>query len=350
MLDLLTPVIPEERLHKNFQAIRNEKDVHKILQSWALGFVDRDNKFVKEFQESFNSSFWELYLHAVFGNLGFKTDYSYHAPDYLLEKKGHSVIVEAVTTRNPEHGTPEHDSQEKIRELLKKTITDEERAKNHEKLISLATERIANSINSKSKMYLEKYAKLNHVKDKPFIVAVGSFEQPLFYYQAQGAIQRVIYGLTKAEYRNGEPYFEYSDHVIKETNGAKIPIGLFNDESYSHISAVIFSPIATFGKLRALQSKKEKNIIFETYKYNKYGEKGTIETVPHKKYRESLLDGLSVYINPHATIPLKTDLFDSPDIAINYTLHDNKVKHGFLYSRHVINIRSKGTNEREIIG
>lgn len=29
-----------------------------------MGFEDRDGKFVKEFQTTFNSSFWELYLFA----------------------------------------------------------------------------------------------------------------------------------------------------------------------------------------------------------------------------------------------------------------------------------------------
>jgi hypothetical protein len=36
-----------------------------VLTDWARGFIDRDGKFVKEFQTTFNSCFWELYVYAV---------------------------------------------------------------------------------------------------------------------------------------------------------------------------------------------------------------------------------------------------------------------------------------------
>lgn len=336
-MDLLTPIVSENLLHPNFKVLLQEQSVHRIFKGWLLGFADRDNKFVREFQETFNSSFWEVYLHAALGNLGFRADFTYSTPDFSLSKNGYEIIVEAAISNNPKSGTPEYEREIEFKRLLEEQSS-EGLISMHDEIIDLATERLSNAFDSKSQKYLNKYHAYNHVGGKPFILGLGSFEQPLFYYQAQGAIQRLLYGLTKAEYQGDCPYFEYSDHIFKKSTGAKISIGLFKDETYAHISAVLFSPVATFGKLRALQAKKEKGIFIESYRYNDYGKDGTLTRLPHKKYKESLLDGLSLYLNPYATNPLNPDLFDSPDIAINYNLHESKVKHGFLYRRQVFNI------------
>ncbi|WP_429472432.1 IclR family transcriptional regulator domain-containing protein [Neobacillus sp. B4I6] len=68
----------------------------------------------------------------------------------------------------------------------------------------LTTERLASSISNKANKYHKTYSKLDHVKGKPFILAIGSFEQPFFYLQGIGAIQRVLYGQVKAEYRGNK--------------------------------------------------------------------------------------------------------------------------------------------------
>ena len=55
------------------------------------------DKFIKEFQISFNSSLWELYLNKAFLDLGFKIDYSKESPDFnLIDSSGRIINVEAV--------------------------------------------------------------------------------------------------------------------------------------------------------------------------------------------------------------------------------------------------------------
>lgn len=159
--------------------------------------------------------------------------------------------------------------------------------------------------------------------------------QPLFYYQGTGAIDRVLYGLKEAKYIEGKPHFDYTERVSKRSNNASIPVGFFKDNKYSHISAVIFNPIATFGKVRALQSKKSSKIHFETYKYNDYGEKGYTESLTHRRYRESLLDGTSVFLNPYAVNPLPIELFEDRDLHIKENEMKVKIKPGFLFRRTV---------------
>lgn len=339
-MDLFNVQVKESKLHPNFINIKDDPQIKDVLIKWSMGFEDRDNKFVKEFQTTFNSSFWELYLHTCFKNLGFKIDYSYNTPDFILKtrKSKKELVVEAVTTKNAEKGTPEHERMSTLEELDKKEKLDGL----HEEIIELATERIASSIRSKSEKYKKNYSQLDHVKGKPFVLAIGGFEQPLFFSQGIGAIQRVLYGLTKAEYLDsGVPSLEYSDHVIKKSTGAPIPIGIFNDDKYSHISAIIFSSVASMGKVRALSPVKDKNTMFSSYTYNDYDIKGEHKVTDHTKYKESLLDGMSIYLNPFADYPLDPNEFDNPDIAVNLNQHSAKLKHGFLYSRTVVNASQK---------
>jgi len=69
-MDLFTPRFKVERLHPYFKnLITNEefKPVQETLSIWSKGLLGRkkeSNKFINEFQLSFNSSFWELYLNS----------------------------------------------------------------------------------------------------------------------------------------------------------------------------------------------------------------------------------------------------------------------------------------------
>ncbi|MCM3145397.1 hypothetical protein [Brevibacillus sp. MER 51] len=337
MLDLFTPVVDSQNFHHNFKMIMNDKDLKDVINSWLIGFEDRDNKFIKEFQTTFNSSFWELYLFACLRNLGFTVDFSHNTPDFVIQTKEQSLIVEAVTTSNPQNGTPEFDRERAMREFQEKRQTAQGREKLMKEVVSLATERISNSFISKSKKYLDKYSNLDHVKGKPFVLAIGGFEQPLFFMQGVAAIQKVLLGITEAKYVNSRPQIKYDDSIVKQSSGSSIKIGLFNDDEHKHISAVIFSPIATTGKARALSLRRHKNIFFETYRYNDNGQQGIIDMLPQTKYRESLLDGISIYLNPYAENPLDPTLFDNDDIAVHYNKDLSMLKHGFLYRRIVLN-------------
>lgn len=86
-MNLFEPKVASEKLHKNFVSIMNlskESDRNELLR-WCDGFPDRDNKFVKEFQTTFNSSFWEIYLYALFKELDLRMDWSHPSPDFLFE-------------------------------------------------------------------------------------------------------------------------------------------------------------------------------------------------------------------------------------------------------------------------
>jgi hypothetical protein len=106
-MDLFKPVVADNRLHHNFLATikPSELGVREVLSNWADGFVDRDGKFPAEFQTTYNSSFWELYLFAVLKHLGIKVDFSHDAPDFVAQ--GHPFAIEAAIASHAQDDVPE---------------------------------------------------------------------------------------------------------------------------------------------------------------------------------------------------------------------------------------------------
>jgi len=71
-LPLFQSVVPLERQHPIYRRLlENAYEAERlVLLNWSDGFVDRDGKFCHEFQISFESCFWELYIHACLKKLG----------------------------------------------------------------------------------------------------------------------------------------------------------------------------------------------------------------------------------------------------------------------------------------
>src|SRR5258707_1270788 len=72
-----------------------------------------------------------------------------------------------------------------------------------------------------------------------YVVAIANYGRQDFSFLGDVAMQRLLF----------DP--ENKKQVLK-ANGSAVPLGLFNADGYAHISAVMFSSVATFGKTRAL--------------------------------------------------------------------------------------------------
>jgi hypothetical protein len=125
-MDLFTPVVPPERQHPNFRALvqKGLECERDVLRTWADGFVDRDGKFVTEFQTTFNSSFWELYLYAAFRELGFTLDFTHPAPDFSVTRHGLTFAAEAAIASNADGFAAEWEADpgEKLSEERKRAM------------------------------------------------------------------------------------------------------------------------------------------------------------------------------------------------------------------------------------
>ncbi|NMG08906.1 glycosaminoglycan attachment site [Brasilonema sp. UFV-L1] len=337
-MDLFKPIVPEEQQHPNFRFITQPQLCNpelEVIKGWADGFIDRDDKFVKEFQTTFNSSFWELYLFACFKELGCTVDFSYETPDFVVSSPYGEFIAEATTAHHPNGFRPEW---EKNIELFEKT--------SKEDILRLATIRLSNAISSKYKKYISKYSKLSHVPNKPFVICAAPFEQPFFFSQDSLPIVRVLYAyeatLTVPGNQEGEIIIvgESRSFRVQKSPGVDIPLGLFTDSRMADVSAIIFNNRATFSKVRALAKEGSYPIIFSGARVvqaeNVTGLRPFFE--PRPNYQETVLDGLHILINPFAKHPLDLRMFENREVAIhNYDPQTDsylsELPDGFLLQR-----------------
>jgi hypothetical protein len=176
--------------------------------------------------------------------------------------------------------------------------------------------RLSNSIISKSKYYKTKYSKLEHVKNKPFILAIAPFEQPDFNLQYNRPIMELLYDYYVDEdsylqnpelYPEGPPTKELG--FVEKENGAEIPLGIFLDDQYSEISAVIFSCTATWGKLDAMVDNPKVYCSIQSIWATEPNGVPEARGASREKHQEVLTDGLKIYHNPFAKHPLPAETF-----------------------------------------
>lgn len=363
-MDLFTPRFNDERLHPYFKSlITNEefKPVQETLTMWSTGLLDRkkeSSKFINEFQLSFNSSFWELYLNKAFLDMGFNIDYSKESPDFnLTHSSGRIVNVEAVSSNNKLNENKEYYTKSAYKEIDSKSKEN----------FDFATLKLLGKLKDKKDLFIGinnkkyPYSKLEHVDGNPFVVAIAPFDSHHAFTQNNTLINRVLFGIEPPTIdENGQPVFKEISHIAGK-DGKNIELGIFTNDSYKEISAVIFSTTGTFGKA-VVQSKVKNTVRSTRYRESDLGEFisnhgldnfGMTERKLSKTYdiistrepcevkipgsdsnfivygsdihfcdlsehEETHLDGLHIYYNPYANIPLDNDLFNYYEITQNY--------------------------------
>lgn len=318
-MDFFTPVVEESKQNKNFKSVLVgfRAAERELFTAWAKGFEDRDGKIVKEFQTTFNSSFWEVYLHACFQEYGFFQDWKHSTPDFCLSSNGCEFIVEA-TTGNAAQGKPnEWDKTYSAEEL--------QSVRRFRDLNKEAIIRLSNAIVGKARKYDKFYKTLSHVHGKPFVIAVAPFEQPHFNLQYDRPIRALLYD----HYVDEDAYFDnpalYPDGpptinlgCVEKDNGSEVPLGLFDSLEMVDVSAVVFSCVATWGKLSAMSTNTETvTQVMSLWATPPYGAPKK-RMGPPSECGETILDGLQVFHNPNAKFPLSPDVFRKDRVVQHY--------------------------------
>ncbi len=102
--------------------------------------------------------------------------------------------------------------------------------------------------------------------------------------------------------------------AVRKNDSVSIPLGLFNDENHAHISAVIFNPCATWGKVRALAADPNPCVFFNAVRSDPRNGQEWVFSGSKSNYVESLFAGLRIYHKPHAAQPLDLSVFMRPDV------------------------------------
>lgn len=346
MLDLFTPRFPEEKLNDHFRLISADPDytkVQPIIQNWATGLLDRrgeSQKFIKEFQTTFNSSMWELYLNRALIDLKCSVDFSKSAPDFFVRGPGnYEFNIEAVVSDQPPTAKQgkTFDAQDfKSRGALK----------------------LAGKIRDKLDLFRGRngkkhpYSSMSHVQGRPFVIAIAPFDSDLSLTQNNELINMVLFGLAPPVLEGPDYGKQGKITSLLKPSGAPVEMGIFTNDSFKEISAVLFSTVGTFGKavveskidmlVRATRYRvidKHKiapgSVLWEigTHRFQlaalnylltqrRESEQqigGADVLIQHSSFhRETHLDGLQVYFNPYAEVPFDPNFRWPAEIALNY--------------------------------
>ena len=316
-MDLFEPLkkVSEDQWHTKFKLLKEDpygEGERVILQRWVEGLVDRDYKMVQEFQKTFHASFWEFYLYACFKEAGFVLDQTHNRPDFMI-KAPYEFNVEAVVANIKNQGRPESDRG--MEDLMDMFIP----PKNQEDFFQIQHEAVvrqSNAITSKMKKYENEYSKCDWVKeDVPFVIAMSSYSQVNYGREFIYPMMTLLYGMYYVPKENS--YVSVSE-VQKLGTDSTIPVGLFNSDNYSGISAILYSCTTTLGKLTSLAKSEGNFSMNEVYNLRRDYEDARI---PYKLQHvgiespELLTDGLFLFHNPYAKNKLDIRCFEDTSVT-----------------------------------
>ena len=271
-------------------------------------YDDVDGNFVQQFQTNgFDARIWELYLFASLIEFGFVIDRTHPAPDFVATSLYGQVAIEAVTV-NPTRNAageivppPKIETDEDQRNFLKNYMP-----------IKFGSALF-------SKLNKEYWAK-EHVRGLPFALAIEDFSAPGSMVFTRSALQAYLYGYEYTWTRDDTGKLIITPHRIAshEWETKKIPSGFFFLPGAENVSAVLFSnsgTIAKFnrmGRLAGFGSERIKmvrvGLAFDPDP-NASAPRPFRMDVTDPNYSEYWVEGLDVFHNPRALVPLDPRYF-----------------------------------------
>lgn len=314
--------VDESKYHSKFSFIKKDPQMNYIRQmliDWTEGFVDRDGKIVREFQETFHSSFWEIYLYKLLTSAGYKLDQTHPMPDFIINYP-FEIYIEAVIANIKKTGRKEED---RTLEDQLSMFTPPHLQKDFYELLDNAILRYSNSINYKHNKLLKEYNNLEWINmQNPFVFALASFDDINYGREYIYPMLALLYGIY---FDPSENIFIPKKYITKPETGAKIPIGLFNDKRYNNVSAIIFTCALTLGKLVALSISNKNPSLNKVYSLHE-----NINTNTYLLKRvgidsdERLAEGTFIFHNPNAINKLPNNFCNNLEIT-NFFYEDNGI-------------------------
>lgn len=306
--EMLVPCVPREKLNPNFSILKEcvaYSPALGIIKELSFAFTDLDGNYRKDFQTTgFDSRLWELYLYAAFYEQRFHIDDQYAVPDFIIERGGLKIAIEAVTVNPtvdvipPQPATPAEEL-----ELCRDYMP----IKWGSPLVSKLRKR-----------YWEK----EPVKDVPLIFAIHDFHGPGSMVWSLPALSDYVFGI-----RCGEDGKDYPVDFYNYGDKKNIPAGFFRQPGAENVSAVLTSneatltkfnrmgKIAGFGNPDVFIGRAGVALDLESNECGEFRAITEVDTV-----NEIWSAGLWVFHNPNAAIPLSEDAFPN---ALNVFLDED---------------------------
>lgn len=236
LFDLVTKN-PNPKFEK-FRASSHSLVARRTMLDVFASFSDPDGNFVEQFQSNgFDARILELYLHAAFLELGYKI-YRPKAPDFVIERGGIRVAIEATTTNPSTSG-----------ELAKHghELAGLDRKQRWQYLNNELAIRFGGPLTAKlGKRYWEKA----ECAGMPFVLVVEAFHDPHAIFLSHKMVAAYLYGIqvVGSKIIAGQMVAQVTELTSHTVGSKSIPSGFFDLPDSENISAVIFTNAATTGK------------------------------------------------------------------------------------------------------
>ncbi len=326
-LNLFEPVVPIARQHPFFTQLSREDSfipAKKIINELMPHFKDIDGNFVEQFQSGgFDARLWELYLNTYLNEEQLFFDRDHNAPDFIVQKYGKKVSIEAVIVGRKNDNPPSLFRSEP--KLLHPTEIFEK----HRDEMPI---KFGSPLYSKLK---KEYWNLDHVRNHPLVFAIADFHDDQSMQWSSNALLTYLYGV-----RHDFSYDENGQLVISPVKVVKhqvgdkvVPSGFFFQENAENVSAVLFSASGTISKFNRIGRQAgygPENIIMHRFGtcHNHDPNASLPKTFAYQvttESNETWAEGLSMFHNPNAKHPVPEELF--PSIAHHYFDNGQIVSH-----------------------
>ncbi len=308
--DFFTPVVPGERLSSRFRTLTEQprySPAREIIGAMMRFYQDTDGNFVEQFQTTaFDARLWELYLFAAFTELGFAPASALAVPDFIFSSPAGSLGIEA-TTVNPSgrrEETPPQDPAQRLAYI--------------ENYIPIRLARVLNKKLEKRKPYWDE----PEMEGKPFVLAVQDFRLPGAMRMILGAMSDYVFGVRANAQGACETIAEHAWKDLRELSG------FFSFPNAENVSAVIINPQGTLLKFNRMGyiaefGDRRVSMIRTGAARGPDGPVNFQHNVHDPGYGETLVEGMVVFHNPNALIPLDPDMI--PGASHEFLLPDGTI-------------------------
>lgn len=318
--NLFRLIVDEDKAHPDFIALRDSihhVGARKLMNELYLRMGDPNGNFLSDFQSnSFHSRLFEIACYGYLESHGFAINRTFPSPDFLVSSGNDKVAVEAVTA-NPSSGLAGDISAVGIDPWLP-----------FEDLFDKSTNEFPIRMgDALLKKLQKKYWSLPHCQNIPLVLIISPFYEPGSIFYIDDALARYLYGgwdiFPDWVKYNGifTRYVPIKSHQYDEKLRTT---SFFSQPLSEHVSAVIYSNSFTESKFvrmaiqTGLESKVEATREGVCLLPRKNGDSLTQDFSYHVADKtapeETWFQGLTIFHNPKALIPLPDNFFKSTNV------------------------------------
>ncbi|MBD9643633.1 hypothetical protein IB231_08350 [Pantoea sp. PNT02] len=328
-VDFFTPLkTTRNRLDNLFEELINNPmhlSAKNIIEPMMRWYEDADGNFIEQFQTTgFRQRIWELYLFAMLIENDVVLEPSGAIPDFICDSFYGKFCIEA-TTINPTV----------TKGVVESIPTSSSLAELENIQLNYYPIKFGSALFSKLR---KQYWLKEECVGKPLIFAVTDCLSPESGKISKNSLAYYLYGYMHESQHDDNGQLQILPRRIDEHRwGEKvIPSGFFNLDNSEHISAVIFSNDASFGKFNRMglmsgfapagTQMRRLGTMYDP-------DPNATEQLPFylnvndENYQELWTEGLDVYHNPNALFPLSPSIFENA--AHHYLLPDGNIRTTF---------------------